>query len=107
VENACRDESFDGEIRRIEGVAWLSDPKESQAKLKVQFFWPFSGDYWIIDLDPEYQIAIVGHPSREYLWVLARTPRLDQAVLGPMLARVEAQGFDLQRLQETPQPTTP
>ena len=72
VENECRNLSFDGELRSIEGVAWLSDPEGSQAKLEVQFFWPFSGAYWIIELDPDYQYAVVGHPSRDYLWIFLR-----------------------------------
>jgi len=105
VENACRDGSFDGELRRAEGVAWIADPAGSPAKLKVQFFWPFSGDYWIIDLDADYRYAVVGHPSREYLWILARTPTLDPVTYETLLARIEAQGYDLERLTLTPQPS--
>jgi len=76
VLNECRDQSFDGELRQAEGIAWIVDPSQSRAKLKVQFFWPFSGDYWIIDLDPDYRYAVIGHPSREYLWILSRTPTM-------------------------------
>lgn len=104
VENECRDVSFDGNIRRVDGVAWVADPDRSQAKLKVQFFWPFRGDYWIIDLDPEYGFAVVGHPSRDYLWILARTRTMEPAVYEALLARIEAKGFDLERLNPTPQP---
>jgi len=46
------------------------DPK-TNAKLKVRFFWPFSGDYWIIDLGENYEYAVVGHPKRTYLWIWA------------------------------------
>lgn len=105
VENACRDESFDGELREVEGVAWLTDPEQSPAKLKVQFFWPFRGDYWIIDLDPEYRYAVVGHPSRDYLWILSRTPAIDASAYDALLARIEAQGYDLEHLSRTPQPS--
>ncbi len=104
VENECRDETFDGELRRVEGVAWLADPQESPAKLKVQFFWPFSGDYWILELDPEYRYAVVGHPSRDYLWILSRTRTLDPAIYEMLLSRIEADGYDLDRLNRTPQP---
>ena len=55
VVNECRDGSFDGELRRAEGIAWVTSEEESLAKLKVQFFWPFRGDYWIVDLDPDYR----------------------------------------------------
>jgi apolipoprotein D and lipocalin family protein len=107
VENECRDGSFDGDLRRADGVAWVADPSGSQAKLKVQFFWPFRGDYWIIELDPEYRYAVVGQPSRDYLWILARTRTIDPAVYETLLARIEAQGFDLKRLNRTPQPSVP
>jgi apolipoprotein D and lipocalin family protein len=104
VENACRDGSFEAEWRRAEGVAWVTNPDESNAKLKVQFFWPFRGDYWIIELDSEYRYAAVGHPSRDYLWILSRTPALDRQIYEQLLARIAAHGFDTGRLNLTPQP---
>lgn len=104
VENECRDETFDGELRRAEGLAWVVDPDQSLAKLKVQFFWPFSGDYWVIELDPEYRYAVVGHPSRDYLWILARTPTMDEALYERILKRSVAQGYDLGALRRTPHP---
>jgi apolipoprotein D and lipocalin family protein len=107
VENECRDREFDGDLRRVEGVAWVADPNGSQAKLKVQFFWPFRADYWIIDLDPEYRYAVVGHPSRGYLWILSRTQTMDPAVYETLLGRIEAQGYDLERLNRTPQTSSP
>lgn len=107
VVNECRDGSFDGELRRVEGVAWVADPTGSQAKLRVQFFWPFSGDYWIIELDPEYRYAVVGHPSRDYLWILARTRELDPDLLEALRIQIEAHGYDLERLIRTPQPREP
>ncbi|UCE84718.1 MAG: lipocalin family protein [Deltaproteobacteria bacterium] len=104
VENQCRDGSFDAELRRAEGVAWLADPDRSTAKLKVQFFWPFRGDYWIIELDPDYRFAVVGHPSRNYLWILSRSRSMDAALYEDLVARAAAQGFDVSRLERTPQP---
>jgi apolipoprotein D and lipocalin family protein len=103
VENECRDGSFDGDLRRAEGVAWVADPNGSQAKLKVQFFWPFRGAYWVIELDPDYRYAVVGHPSRDYLWILARTQTLDPEIYETLLARIAAHGYDLERLNRTPQ----
>jgi apolipoprotein D and lipocalin family protein len=107
VLNECRDHSFDGALRSVEGIAWVSDPVASPAKLRVQFFWPFSGDYWIIDLDPEYRHAVVGHPSREYLWILARSPSLDPSDYEALLTRIAALGYDPERLQRTAQPPSP
>ena len=96
--------SDNAEWRRAEGVAWVADPSESTAKLKVQFFWPFRGDYWIIELDPDYRHAVVGDPSRDYLWILSRTRGMDRRVYDELLARIAAHGFDPDRLSLTPQP---
>jgi apolipoprotein D and lipocalin family protein len=79
-------------------------------KLQVRFapqwlaFLPFVwGDYWIIDLDPDYQLVAVSEPSREYLWVLSRTPRVAPAVYDALMHRLRAQGFDTTQLEKTPQ----
>ena len=101
VVNECRDGSLDGELRSIEGVAWVSDPEQSQAKLEVQFFWPFRGDYWILALDPGYRHALVGNPDRDSLWILSRTPKLDEESLAALRADAAALGFDVDRLQRT------
>lgn len=107
VVNECRDESFEGKLRRAEGVAWVADPGASQARLKVQFFWPFRGDYWVIELDSEYGYAVIGHPSREYLWILARTRTLDPSLYDELLVRIAKHGYSLDRLSRTPQPADP
>jgi apolipoprotein D and lipocalin family protein len=102
VVNTCRKETLDGPERSVSGKAWAVDP--SGAKLEVQFFWPFHGAYWIIDLDPEYRWAVVGNPSREYLWILSRTTQMDEKTYDAILSRVRAQGYDLANLLKTPQP---
>ena len=104
VENACRDASRDDEVRRVTGVAWVASGDSSNAKLEVQFFWPFRGAYWIIDLDPDYRYAVVGHPSREYLWILSRTPSMDEHVYQRLLRGIAAQGYDLSRIRRTLHP---
>jgi apolipoprotein D and lipocalin family protein len=62
------------------------------------------GDYWLIDLDADYQLAAVSDAQREYLWVLSRTPRVNAAQYNALLTRLQAQGFEVQRLEATPQP---
>lgn len=57
------------------------------------------GNYWVIDLDPAYQLAVVSEPKREYLWVLARQPQVDAATWAALMARLRDKGFDLSRLQ--------
>jgi apolipoprotein D and lipocalin family protein len=89
--NSCRDER-NGRQREAKGRAWVVD-KESNARLKVSFFWPFRGDYWIIDLGQEYEYAVVGTPNRKYLWILSRTPEMDSANLARILQKVEKLGF--------------
>lgn len=103
VENSCRDGAFDGAERRIEGTAAVVDP-ETNAKLAVTFFWPFRGDYWIIALDPEYRWAVVGHPSRDYLWILSRSRTLDAETYERLVAEARGLGFPVERLTRTPQP---
>jgi apolipoprotein D and lipocalin family protein len=75
--------------------------KATNAKLEVSFFWPFWGDYWVIDLGADYEFAVVGHPGRDYLWILSRTPVLPAATYDAILARLTAKGYDLSRLQRT------
>ena len=101
VINECRQAS--GEITRAKGTAKVAD-KTTNAKLKVTFFWPFYGDYWILDLGPNYEYAVVGDPTRRYLWILSRTPRIDDALYKGLLAKMANQGFDTSRMTETPQP---
>ena len=103
VANACREKTLDGKWNGIEGVAWPAVPGDF-TKLKVQFFWPLRGDYWVLALDPEYRWSLVGHPNRDYLWVLSRTRALDDATYAQILKLASAQGYDVTRLAKTPQP---
>lgn len=98
VRNACFER--DGTESSVEGRARIVD-EASRAKLQVSFlklfgdwrFW-FGGDYWVIGLDPDYRWAVVGHPSRDYGWILAREPALDRDVLSRIAALLKAQGYD-------------
>ena len=102
VLNQCHIGSLDGEISSASGKGWVVDPR-TNAKLKVSFFWPFSGDYWIIDLGETYEYAVVGHPSREYLWILSRTPRMEEGLYNRILGRLDDQHYDVSKLIRTPQ----
>lgn len=106
VVNRCLDGSLEGPERSVEGVARLADT-ETNARLKVTFFWPFEGDYYIIDLDDQYQWAVVGEPKRKYLWILSRTPTMPPALYDSIVARLPARNYDPARLQLTPQPADP
>jgi apolipoprotein D and lipocalin family protein len=100
VVNECFDKSSSGKLRSAKGKAWVVD-KETNAKLKVSFFWPFAGDYWIIDIGQDYEYAVVGHPDRKYLWVLARTPEMDENVYQSILDRLQKQEYDTLKLIRT------
>ena len=97
VLNECFEKSFSENIRSAKGKAWVVD-KQSNAKLKVSFFWPFSGDYYIISLDENYNYALVGDPSRKYLWVLARSKSLNDRVYAELLEIARNHGFEIDNL---------
>ncbi len=79
------------------GVAWIPDLK-IPAKLKVQFFWPFSGDYWIIHLDKDYRYVLVGDPSYKYLWILCRENKMDEASYKMLLSKAVENGYDVKNI---------
>jgi apolipoprotein D and lipocalin family protein len=99
VVNTCR--KSDGSAKKASGTAKVVDP--SNARLKVSFFWPFYGDYWIIGLDPEYRWAVMGEPDRKYLWILSRTPHMPETDYQRTIEQARAAGYDPQRLIKTPQ----
>lgn len=103
VLNRCRKDALDGPETEAQGLARVVDTK-TNAKLEVSFFRPFWGDYWIIDLAPDYSYAVVGHPGRDYLWILSRTPTLPDDVYQGIVKRLEAKSYPLDRLQKTLQP---
>lgn len=105
VLNRCRKGSLDGEEDSAEGRVRVVDAS-TNAKLEVTFFWPFWGDYWIVDLGENYEYAVVGNPGRDYLWILSRAPTLDDAHYQGILERLQAKGYPLDRLQKTLQPHT-
>jgi apolipoprotein D and lipocalin family protein len=102
VLNSGRKGGLDGELRTAEGKARVIDPK-TNAKLKVTFFWPFEGNYWILALGKGYEYAVVGDESRKYLWILSRTPQMDEALYDELVRRAKEKGFDVSRLEKVPQ----
>lgn len=99
VVNTCR--RSDGAVRVARGTARIVSA--SGAKLRVQFFRPFSGDYWVLDHADDYSWSIVGEPSGRYLWILARQSKPESATVTDLIARVAAMGYDTSMLLMTPQ----
>ncbi len=107
VKNSCYD--ADGNIQIAEGVAKVVDT-QSNSKLKVTFArifgkWIFTpgGDYWIIDLGPNYEYALIGSPDRSYSWILSRTPQLERSVVAKLAEKLKSQGFNPCDLKLSPQ----
>lgn len=104
VLNSCREDS--GKMKSAKGKAKVVD-KKTNAKLKVTFvksffFWPFGGDYWVIELGQNYEYAVVAS-GRDYLWILSRTPQMDERLYSEIVGRLSAQGFEVNRLMRTEQ----
>lgn len=103
VVNTCFDETLEGPKRVAEGRAKVVQDSNG-SKLKVSFFGPFWGDYWILGLADDYGWAVVGSPDRDYLWILARTPDLAPDVYASAIRIATEQGFDVSQLRVTAQP---
>jgi apolipoprotein D and lipocalin family protein len=86
------------EPEEVRGSAKVPDFKEP-AKLAVTFFWPFYGKYWVMDLDKDYEYALVGHPNREYLWILSRKPKLAEDTKAALLSKAKQLEFDTDKLE--------
>ena len=95
VVNSCTQP--DGKPKVSKGKAKVVDG-QTNAKLKVTFFWPFYGDYWVIDLDPQYRWVVIGEPRHKYLWILSRHPRMDAAQYAEITSRLAAKGYDASKL---------
>ncbi|UCH09842.1 MAG: lipocalin family protein [Fidelibacterota bacterium] len=96
-------ETSDGEHSVAEGVAWIPDPAQP-ARLRVSFFWIFASDYKVIALDGEnYQWAMVTSKSKRYLWVLNRTPTMDEGLYTLLVEQARGYGFDIGELYKVPQ----
>jgi apolipoprotein D and lipocalin family protein len=98
VLNTCNKGTVNGEFKSAHGYAKVVDEK-SNAKLKVTFFWPFFGDYWIIGLDKDYRYAVISNSDRSTLWILSRTPELRADLYEEALHIAKAQGLDLTKLK--------
>jgi apolipoprotein D and lipocalin family protein len=93
VLNACRKGGVDGKEKTAKGRAKIADPL-TNAKLKVSFFGPFYGDYWVLDRADDYSWSIVGEPSGRYLWILSREARVSPDRFAALEQRVRSLGYD-------------
>lgn len=108
VVNKCR--KANGEMKTARGKARLADKDGPTSKLEVRFapswlswlpqVW---GDYWVIDLAPDYSYSVIGTPDRKYLWILSRTPEMDETTYRNILQKVETLDFEPGKLVRTRQ----
>lgn len=112
--NVLNETWTDGKRGFIEGTAYKADPNSDEAKLKVKFYVPpflpiipVVGDYWILYLDDDYQYALIGQPSRKYLWVLCRKTHMDEEIYNKLVEKAKEEGYDVSKLHKTPQADPP
>ena len=95
--------SLSGKKKSAKGRAYNPDPN-NKSYLKVTFFWPFYGDYRIIELDHvNYGYAMVTSSTKNYLWILSRSPRMDDGTYNRLVENARALGFPVEKLYKTPQ----
>ncbi|XWS17765.1 hypothetical protein CRYUN_Cryun33cG0095800 [Craigia yunnanensis] len=104
----------DGKSGSIEGTAYKADTKSDEAKLKVKFYVPpflpiipVVGDYWVLYIDDDYQYALIGQPSRKYLWILCRQTHMDDEIYNQLVQKAKDEGYDVSKLHKTPQSDPP
>jgi len=95
--------TLDGKKTRAEGKAKIPNKKEP-GKLKVSFFLNFYADYYVMELDENYQYAMIGSSSDKYFWILSRTPQMDAKTYEMLLEKARQRGYNLKKLIKVPQP---
>lgn len=101
VVNECHDGSLQGPLKRVAARAVATDAAVP-AKLSLDFGFAY-GDYWILEVGPSYEYVVVGHPTRDYLWILSRERTLPKSTLDGVLGRAQARGFPVGILSYTEQ----
>ncbi|MED6180850.1 hypothetical protein PIB30_013933 [Stylosanthes scabra] len=112
--NVLNEDWVDGKRQFIQGIAYKADPNSDEAKLKVKFYippsipiFPVIGDYWVLYVDQDYQNAVVGGPTKLFLWILSRKSHIDDATYNDLVEKAKDEGYDVTKLLKTPQSETP
>lgn len=98
VLNSGYKNSLDGKFSQATGKAKIPDPINDPAKLKVSFFLFFYGDYYVLELDKDYQWAVIGSSSDKYLWILSRMPQMEKELYNELLDKLQKRGYDVSKL---------
>lgn len=94
-------DSFKGDVKEYPQKAWVHD--KSGNEWRVQPIWPLKFAYLIIDLAPDYSYTVIGVPNRKHVWIMARSPVLDEELYQEIVARIKEQGFDISKIEKVPQ----
>lgn len=98
-----RDGSFDGELKTYTPVGWVYDEVSSNAEWRMQFLWPFRADYIVMHVDADYTETIIGHPGRNYAWIMLREPEISAATYKRLMKKLVAAGYDPSVVKKLPQ----
>ncbi len=99
------EKQFDAPLKEIKAKMWREPKDAPSGKFKYQALWPFTVDYWVIELGTEYEYLVIGYPNHNMLWIMSRTPSLDEGTYRGILERVANQGYDVSKLIKVPQPS--
>ncbi len=95
---------FDGPLKTYTARGFVTD-KQSNAVWGMQFIWPFKAEYRIVTLDPDYTVTVIGRTKRDYVWIMARKPRIPDADYAGILTFLGGQGYDVRRIRKVPHST--
>lgn len=101
-----RDGGFEQPVKTMTPVGTVVD-RRSNAVWTMQFLWPFQADYRIMRIDPDYRHVVVGRDKRDYVWIMSRTPTMDEPTYRQLVSFVAAQGYDTGKLRRVPQTPKP
>ncbi len=79
------------------------DKSSGNSKWKVQFFWPFKADYWVLELDDEYHYVVVGNKKKSFLYIMSRTPEMPEKLYAAILERCKNKGYDITKVKKQKQ----
>jgi apolipoprotein D and lipocalin family protein len=94
--------SLDGKFKEMNARGFVEQGSNG-ARWKVQFIWPLRFPFYVMELDPDYMYTVIGLPSRDYLWIMSRTPSLPDSTMESLYNRVAAAGYDTTRIKTVPQ----
>ncbi|MFC1556923.1 lipocalin family protein [candidate division KSB1 bacterium] len=98
-----RDKTPDGEKKKHTARGFIHN-KETKAEWRVQFFWPLKFAYKVIDLHPDYTYTVIGVPNRKYVWIMSRTPKIDESTYTKIVERLVAEyGYDMDKIKKVTQ----